>query len=308
MKLMRILCIWLCCAAGLGGAQAATVAIVLSERSAGYLNVAKVLESELERSGLAVGQVVQYAGAEWIAERAASAPKLVISLGAEALKQVLDNEGTIPVIAALLPRIGYERIVRESNRRLPNQLTAVFLDQPFGRRVDLVKLVLPDAKRVGVLWGPESVVSQAALAQTLQGRGLGMVEGVVESSASLFGSLKSVLDEADIVFAVADPQVYSSSTIANVLLATYRARVPVMAFSPAYVKAGALMAIYATPQQIGVQAAGMARLALQGNTLPPPQYPHDFEISVNQHVARSLGLSLDVRNLTEKLLSGSKRP
>lgn len=309
LTIARLLLIWLCSLACLGSARAATVAIVLSERSAGYQDVAKVAAVELERVGVAANEVVQFTGAEWASlDTAAGTPKLIITLGAEALKQVLGRELHTPVVAALLPRSGYERIVRESSRRLPANLTAVFLDQPFGRRLDLLRLILPDAKRVGVLWGPESVAMQAGMAQSLQSRGLTMVSSVVTDPAGLFNGLKSVLDDTDVLMAVADPQVYSGSTIANILLTTYRARIPVMAFSPAYVKAGALISIYATPKQIGVQAAGLARLSLQGSALPAPQYPSEFEISVNDHVARSLGLDLNARILTDKLINGARRP
>ena len=304
----RVLLVGVCCWACLDTARAATVAIVLSERSTGYLDVAKVIALELERTGVAGTEVTQVTGVEWSGLDTAMAPKLVITLGAEALKQVLNRDVHAPVLAALVPRSGYERILRESGRRLPPNVTAVFLDQPLGRRLDLVRLILPDAKRVGVLWGPESSASQASFTQLLQNRGLVMVSSMVANPAGLFGGLKAVLDDADVLFAIADPQVYSGSTIANILLATYRARIPVMAFSPAYVKAGALIAIYATPVQVGVQAAGLARLALQGNALPAPQYPQDFEISVNDHVARSLGLNLDARVLTDKLLGGIRRP
>ncbi len=309
LNIARMLMIGVCTLVCLGGAHATTVAIVMSERSAGYLDVAKVIAAELERSGLAGNEVTQFTAAEWTsAEAAAGTLKLVVTLGGEALKQVLGQEAHTPVVAALLPRLGYERILRESNRRLPTHLTAVFLDQPLGRRVDLVRLILPDAKRVGVLWGPESVALQAGMIQALQSRGFTMVSSLVANPAGLFSGLKAVLDEADVLLAVADPQVYSGSTIANILLATYRANIPVMAFSPAYVKAGALVAIYATPNQIGLQTAGLARLALQGAALPAPQYPIEFEITVNDHVARSLGLSVDARTLTDKLQSGVKRP
>ena len=309
LRFIRFLCLlarFLVCP---GAARAITVVIVLSERSAGYQDVAKAIAGELERSGVASNEVAQVTGSEWVnGDAAYSAARLVVTLGAEALKQVLSRESQIPVVAALVPRIGYDRIVREGTRRLPAHLTAIFLDQPLGRRADLVRLILPEAKRVGVLWGPESVVTQAGMAQALQSRGLTMVSSVVANPAGLFSGLKSVLDDADVLMAVADPQVYSGSTIANILLATYRARIPVVAFSPAYVKAGAMIAIYATPNQIGTQAAGLVRVWLQGGTLPAPQYPNDFEISVNDHVARSLGLNLDVRVLTEKLQNGAKRP
>ncbi len=308
-RLLQLLFLWACAFASLGEVRASTVAIVLSERSAGYLDVAKVITAELERAGLANGDVTYYTPSEWTSNEASSGnQKVLVTLGADAFKQVLGHEPRAPVVAALLPRIGFERIVRESGRRLPTNVTAVFLDQPFGRRVDLVRLILPDAKRIGVLWGPESVVSQSSLTQSVLSRGLGIESSVVASPTGLFAGLKSVLDESDVLLAVADPQVYSSTTIANILLATYRARIPVVAFSPAYVKAGALVAIYATPVQIGQQAAGLVRLSLQGAALPQPQYPNEFEIIVNDHVARSLGLNLDARSLTEKLLSAAKRP
>ena len=307
-RFVQLFIFWACTLTSLGEVRASTVAIVLTERSAGYMDVAKVITAELERAGLASSDISIFTSSEWTSTEASSGTqKVLVTLGADAFKQVLGHEPRATVVAALLPRIGFERIVRESGRRLPANLTAVFLDQPFGRRVDLVRLILPDAKRIGVLWGPESVVSQNSLTQSVLGRGLGIESSVVANPAGLFAGLKSVLDESDVLLAVADPQVYSSTTIANILLATYRARIPVVAFSPAYVKAGALVAIYATPVQIGQQAAGLARLGLLGASLPQPQYPNEFEISVNDHVARSLGLNLDVRSLTEKLLNAAKR-
>lgn len=74
-----------------------------------------------------------------------------------------------------------------------------------------------------------------------------------------------------------------------------------MAFSPAYVRAGALLAVYSTPTQIGQQAGALARGVLLGQPLGVPQYPLQFEISVNEHVARSLGLKLDADQLAERL-------
>ncbi len=289
--------------------HAASIAVVYSERSAGYLDVAKAFTAEFERSGLAAHELVQFTGSEWLISDTVILPsKLIVTLGADAFRQVLARDPRVPVLAALVPRSSYERILRESGRKPQFGATALYLDQPFGRRVDLLRLILPDAKRVGVLWGPESVALQSSLNQAVQARGLTMESSFVATPTALFAGLKAVLDSADVLMAVADPQVYSSATIANILLATYRVGIPVMAFSPAYVKAGALVAIYATPVQIGTQAASMSRQILQGNPVPAPQYPADFEITVNDHVARSLGLNLDARSLVDKLQQLGRRP
>ena len=128
---------------------------------------------------------------------------------------------------------------------------------------------------------------------------LGLLAGVV----CLWGvnGLKKLLDESDLLLAFADPQIYNSHTIQNILLGSFRAQVPMVAFSPAYVRAGALLAVHSTPSQIGQQAGALARGVLQGQPLGVPQYPLQFEVSVNEHVARSLGLKLDGITLAERL-------
>jgi ABC-type uncharacterized transport system substrate-binding protein len=105
-----------------------------------------------------------------------------------------------------------------------------------------------------------------------------------------------------VLLAVADPQVYNSSSIQNILLASFRAKVPMVAFSPAYVRAGALLALHVTPTQLGQQAGVIAWGVLRDKALSPiPLYSRDFSVMVNEHVARSLGLSLDGAALRERL-------
>lgn len=297
------------CLASWSSAFGATVALVLTERSAAYLEFAKSITAELERTGLPPGEITQLVAAEQpAADLAALQAKVFVTVGSDAFRRLLIQEVRTPVIAALLPKAGFERLVREHSRRAPGTISAVYLDQSIQRRVELIRLALPNAKSVGVLLGPDSVASQASIGQALLARGLAMESNLVPDASALFGGLKVVLEEADVLMAVADPMVYNSSTIANILLTTYRAGIPMLAVSPAYVKAGALLAIYATPQQIGLQAATMARQVLQGAVLPAPQYPLEFEISVNEHVARSLGLKIDAQTLTDRLLAAGRRP
>jgi len=290
-------------------AQAAGVVIVAGEQSAGYVQVRDTLLAELERSGFSRADVSVVSAMDGgaIDSTLAERPRLVISLGGEALKQVLVREFRSPVLAALIPRAGFERIVGEAARKSA-MVSALYLDQPFGRQLELLRLALPGTKRVGVLWGPESVPQQRSLAAAMQLQGLDPVYGFVGADGLLFSGLQAALDDADVLLAVADPAVFNSTTISNILLATYRARIPVLAFSPAYVKAGALLSLHTTPTQIGLQAAAMARSVLQGAPPPASQYPQDYVVSVNVYVARSLGLAMDGPNLTERLRRMEKRP
>ncbi len=312
MGLLRALCgvlvawaLW-----GAGWACAAEVLVLSSERSPSYADASQAAVSELVRLGVRRGDITQLYVPELMPTDllAAQNAKVWITLGSDALARALQRDGRPPLVSALIPRLGFERLLRDHAGKAAAPALAVYLDQPFGRQLDLVRLALPDTKRVGVLWGPESVAQHATFQAAAQPRGLDVVGGSVTTSSTLFAGLKTVLDDADVLLAVADPQVYNSATISNILLATYRARVPVVAFSPAYVKAGALLALYSTPRQIGVQAGALARSVLQGGALPPSQYPLEFSVVVNEHVARSLGLALDEAALNERMVRLERRP
>ncbi|NVO07237.1 MAG: hypothetical protein HXX19_15560 [Rhodoferax sp.] len=236
--------------------------------------------------------------------------RLLVSLGSEAFRQVVQRAPHAAVIAALLPRISYERVLQEANRKPPANMAAVYLDQPFGRQLDLLRLLIPALRRIGVVWGPESVTQQALLQAAAQARGLELSESVVGESTPLIGALRTSLNNAEVLLAVADGSVYNASTVSNILLTSYRSKTPVMAFSPAYVKAGALLSVHSTAAQVGAQLAGMASHFLQSNSLPVNQYPSDFTLTGNDYVARSLGISLDTKTLGERLhrLEKDKRP
>lgn len=298
------------CCMGTGVAGAAELMVVSGDRSPGYTEAAQTITAEWLRPGVdkSEAQILFLTDASALETPSLSTARIIVTLGTEALKRVLAKEPRIPVIAALIPKAGFERIVREQVKKPPATVVALYLEQPFSRQVELLKLALPEAKKVGVLWGAESGMQAGSLLAGLQARGMELVSGYVGGTNNLFSGLKAVLDDTDVLLAIPDPQVYNGSSISNVLLATYRVRVPVMAFSPAYVRAGALISLHSTPRQIGQQAVQMARALQQGSGAVSSQYPSEFTIVLNEHVARSLGLNLDEQVLTERLRRWEKRP
>ncbi len=293
--------------AGVVRTSEAAVIVVSSERSAAYREAAEAVTAELQRSPEARREILQLTAADLPAYRGV-APRLYIALGTEACAQLMHAAAAAPVLCTLLPRSSFERVLREAGRRAGATLSALYLNQPLGRQLDLMRLALPQARRVGVLWGADSQSQEAMLESAAQSRGLKVVGVQVKSEEPVFNGLKKILDESDLLLALADPQIYNSSSIQNILLASFRAQVPMLAISPAYVRAGALMAVYSTPAQIGQQAGLLARGVLQGQPLGVPQYPLQFEVSVNEHVARSLGLTLDAGALAERLRRQERGP
>jgi putative tryptophan/tyrosine transport system substrate-binding protein len=287
---------------GASAAMASSVLIVSSERSAAYVDASESLVAELERGGVARNDVQQVTLSEW-ADLGDRSSKLIVTLGFEAAQALATSNVRTPILCALLPRSSFERVLRGSSRKVSPQFSALYLDQPLSRQLELIRLAMPSLKRIGVLWGPESQIHAASLRALAPSSGFQLVEGVVTPEEPLFPALKRVLDEADVLLAFADPVVFNGNSVQNVLLASFRARVPLVAFSSAYVRAGAVLALYVTPSQIGQQVGSLARgVVLQGKSLPfMPLYAQNFTITVNEHVARSLGLNLSADDLTVQL-------
>lgn len=229
-------------------------------------------------------------------------PALIVTVGAAAFDETLgwlaDRPGgwaRVPVLATLLPRAAYDAQVVRHAPGIAGQraLSAAVLDQPLARQLALLKRALPDRPRVGVLAGPQTRPLLPALEKAATVRGLRLVVAPVPAPEDIYPALRMVLEGADVILALPEPTVYQSATLQNILLTTYRARVPLVAFSPAYVKAGAVLAVYATPTQVARRAIEMVRGWQAGRGLPPPQMSREFEVAANPRVATSLGVAFD---------------
>ncbi len=303
----RALILWLALSSA-AASHAARLVIVGAETGPAYLETAQTIVAQFERQKVPGLEIVQLKVADLTAATSA-APTLVVTLGSDAALALAKTDVRAPVLCILLPKRSFERTLLATGRKASSQFSALYLEQPLARQVELIRLALPAARRIGVLSGPESREQVDALRPLLQAGGLQLVAAPVAPEDSPYPGLRRILEEADVLLALPEPEIYNSNSIQNILLASFRARVPLVAFSPAYVRAGALMALYATTTQIGEQAASVARAVFQGKTLAAtPQYLHDFSIAVNEHVAQSLGLSLDAQSLAAQLRRRESAP
>ncbi len=287
------------------------VGIVRSQNSAPYLDATQALVNSLARQGATHHPVEVWSPAELAALPVASLSgvKVWVALGTEAATALARVQLQAPVLHALLPRRSFERVLRARARKASARFNVLELDQPLQRQLALIRLALPKTRRVGVLWGPDSLAKAPVLRSIASSQGLALQEARLGEEAPLFAALQSVLDGSDVLLALADPLVFNSSNLQNLLMTTIRVQVPLVAFSPAYVRAGALLAVYSTPPQVGAQAAQWVLDVLANRVLPElALQPLDFEISVNEPVARVLGLSLDVQALTLALKRQEQQP
>ncbi len=263
----------------------AEVLVVVSESGGAYDEAADAFRAELQR--LAPRQEVAVSTVGSLGSMGEY--QLIVTLGSQAARSVAAMGQRPPTIHSLLPRSAYDRMAGLKDGRD----TAVLLDQPASRQVDLIRVALPGFARIALLEGSESRELVGQLAEAARERKFTIAREVVLRENDLFTALQRALSDPAALIATPDSTVFNGYSIQNIMLTAYRQRSPVLGFSASYVRAGAVLGLYSTPAQIGRQTAELAKQALTGGTLPPPQNPRYFEISTNPQVARSIGILLD---------------
>lgn len=288
-----------------GQAFAARVVVVMSDDSAPYLEVYRVIQSYLVDTPHEVRQVA----VEDLNAAVLNDTNLVVAVGVRAAEALATQPGRPPVLAVLVPRGWY---LRTGRHRLSDggsrAVSAIYLDQPFERQAKLIHLAFPEVRRVGVLLSLDQGWLAAELSDALRLQQLSLIKVTLVAGDRLITPLERVLTESDMLLAVPDPQVFNRNTAQSIFLTSYRYRDPVMGYSHSMTRAGALLSLYSLPSQIGRQAAEWARNALNNLPvrLPDPDYPAYFDISINQQVARSLGFTLPTEDELEKRMEGRR--
>jgi putative ABC transport system substrate-binding protein len=282
--------------------SADAVTIMLSEAGGAYSEVAMALRAELP-AGILIRETH-----DTLAPDPSAKSQLIIAIGTTSCNTAARSAG-VPLLCTLIPKTAFERITGDPANR-NRTITAVFLDQPPSRQMALIRLMLPKAKIVAMLVGPESAPSETVFTAAAKRYGLGTAVAQATTPDDLYPALQQLLDGgSNVLLAMPDSRVFNAGTVQNILRASIRARVPLFAFSPAYVRAGALAAVYSTPQQAGRQTGQLARELLGGRSLPAPSYPSEFTVTVNPHVARSLGIDApDDETLAVKLRTKENSP
>lgn len=279
-----------CAAAGMQ-----RVVLVISESSQPYLDFVTAYGNRL-----AVGApdaVLQVMDLAQFRQQPPERADLLVSAGSPAAELLADQSHS-PLLMSLITRASHARLGG-------NKAGGVFIDQPPARYAALVRAALPTYSRVGLLVGRDSIQTAAQLGNAARSRGLQVLSVRVGDEAEIHAGLREILEQPAVLMALPDNTVFNARTLPSLLLASFRARAPVVGFSPAYTGAGAVVALYSTPQQLALQSADISIGVLRGGAMPAAQYPQHYTIGVNERVARSLGLNLDdeaaIRARLEKL-------
>ena len=223
---------------------------------------------------------------------------LYIALGKPAAKTVSSFAGSSESINAYLTHEQY--LGRDFEIKF-----AVLLDQPLRRYLLFSKLLL-QLDSIGVISQTDYEISnrQKKLLAKIK---IDFIQHRVDAKNKLLPVLRKLLKQDDALLMLPQQSIYNRDSLKGVLLTSYHNRKPVISYSPAHVKAGALGSIFSSPADIGKHLAIIInqRLKSQRPLVSGFEYARFYSFTTNTRVARSLGLNLpsntDLRALIDEL-------
>jgi len=282
------------------GARAAEVTIVLSSKAGPYVKAEEELRARLVGLGhttrtIEIGELAKKpepgrgSGAMFVAVGTPAATWLKANLPAQTplvYCMTLDAEAPAPA----------------TGRKVAGVSTHVPLSVQFG----LIAEALPRATTIGLLYRSDNENSARMLADATASlpKSWKLQAIAVDKHESVAKAIGVLLDSGvDVVWTAPDSSVYDVATVRSLLLAAIRSHTPVFGFSPAFVRAGALLGVGIDPAHQGRQAAGIVDLLLKtaaatssgATTQPRPEQlcpAPEFQLAVNLIVARELSITL----------------
>jgi ABC-type uncharacterized transport system substrate-binding protein len=222
-------------------------------------------------------------------DKALASPSLrvIVAIGSRALAELNARRPTVPVVATM---------VLQSPRE-PGY-SGVTLEIPLTAQLQAVRTMWPRRLRVGILRNPaRSRFSADTLAALARKEGFTPIVVDCEDPARLLKTVAELKSTADFLLCFPDPQLYDAVTIKPFVLASLEARLPILGFSPAFVRAGAAAGIYPDYREIGRQTAEMVLRRLRGDGRVADECPRKLRIAVNQRVLRLLGADYETAGL-----------
>ena len=269
------------------------ITVLMSQDSAPYQAMLEGFQGYMRDNGVQADYEVLQVGADkneaaqLAAQLTQQDAQLIYCLGTRACQAVQQLSKQRPVVASMV--LTAESIPAEA------QATGVFLNYSPQTQLQWLKKLFPQLKRVGVIYNPkqnQALIDKAAV--TARQLGLELVTAAVDTPKELPAALKELLRNIDILWAVSDRVVLAPQTAKEVLLTSFRSRIPVIGASAPWVKGGALYALDWDYTDMGAQNAAMALKVIKGTPINkiPAAEPRSVAYTLNLKTAKHMKLEM----------------
>jgi putative ABC transport system substrate-binding protein len=273
------------------------IAFVVSKASSAYEQVVSLAKSNLLKQNNQYRFETLLQSAETDIERVLETADLIVTVGTGATQTVVSKEPSQPVIAALITDSAFSAIAQQyygsREQALAAGLSVICLDQPVKRSIQLSKLLVPSASNIGLMLGPTSLPKLEEFSHYVTEAGLEPILVSVNARDNPIKALEPIIKRSDVFIPLPDSRLINIATAKWILQLSYRYKVPVVVYSKAYLNAGALAAVYTSPENVALQVSELiAKHDDMTSGSGAAHMPAYFSVEFNTNVAEHLDIRL----------------
>ncbi|MGB7480339.1 MAG: ABC transporter substrate-binding protein [Burkholderiaceae bacterium] len=221
-------------------------------------------------------------------------PDAIVAIATPVAQAVVSATKSIPVVYSAVTDPVAAKLVK-SWEPAGGNVTGVSDVLPLDKQIELIKRVLPNAKRVGMVYNPgeaNSVVVVEQLKKLLPAAGLTLVEAPAPRTVDVGAAAKSLVGKVDLIYTSTDNNVVSAYE-SMVKVAT-ESKLPLIASDTDTVKRGAIAALGVNYYDIGRQTGKLVVRILKGEKpgAIASETSSKLELFVNPGMAEKQGVKL----------------
>ena len=221
-------------------------------------------------------------------------PDAIVAIGTPSAQALVAATKTIPIVYSAVTDPIAAQLVKSldgSGSNVTGSSDALELE----KQVDLIKQVVPQAKRVGMVYNPgeaNSSVVVKQLKELLPKSGMTLVEASAPRSVDVGSAARSLVGKVDVIYTNTDNNVVSAYEA--LVKVGNESRIPLIAADTDSVKRGAIAALGVSYKGLGEQAGAIVARILKGEK--PGDIPSEtakvLELFVNPAAAQKQGVKL----------------
>lgn len=205
---------------------------------------------------------------------------LIIALGNDICRYSVEKYKQHQILCALIPSAEFIKIKSKADSKI--EVGAIYVDQPFQRRIDFIHSHFPELKKIAIMTANDKKQGQENIHFYK-----------IDNTKRIFQEIKKIKHLDDVILAIENREIYNNKSIRTILLQSYRNRLPIIGFSNSFTKAGAIASIYSSIEDLSKEANEYIEQYNKDLIITLPQkHPKYYSKSFNKQVARTLKIKI----------------
>ncbi|MDY3973062.1 ABC transporter substrate-binding protein [uncultured Veillonella sp.] len=228
---------------------------------------------------------------------------LVLAIATPAAQSMANASRDIPILGTAITDYVTAKLV-ESNEKPGGNVSGTTDMNPVEQQVDLIATILPEAKKIGILYSTNEINSQLQaerMKKHAKEKGIEVVEATVSNVNDVQQAAQNLVSQGVVAIYVPTDNIVASS-MPNLVKITDSAKIPVFPGEDNLIKTGGLATYSVDYYQLGFQAGVMGAKILSGESKVgdmPIEAQTNFKLVVNEEQAKKLGITIPADVLKE---------